>query len=128
MQIFFFIKFFTYFCNYFRYDMGLLFNFSMPKPKRFEYRPRYYDERKERLDEMKARAEAEIAAEKEGRGFNSLEKGFLSRRRESSKYRRADLQSASTWRFMRFLIILVMLLGATYIFMPEMFVAFWKIR
>ena len=100
----------------------------MPKPKQFNYRPMYYDERKERLDKMKARA-AEEAAEKNNRaGYTGLERGFLAERRAESKYRRSELQAASTWRFLRLFLILLLLLMLTYFLAPEFFVAFWKIK
>ena len=103
--------------------MGL-FNFNTAKPKQFRYRPLYYDERKERLDKMKARAEAE----NEGKSYTSLEKGFLAESRANSKLRRAELQSASMWRVLRLLIILIIILGITYVAAPELFVAFWRIK
>ena len=106
------------------------FNFNMPKPKQFNYRPLYYDERKERLENMKARAAAEYAAKNiVASGYaGSLEKGFLTERRAESKFRHTELQSASTWRFVRLAVILVVLLSITYYLAPELFVAFWKIR
>ena len=103
--------------------MGFLFNFNTPKARQFNYRPLYYDERKERLEKMKARAESE----KDG-GYAGLEKGFLSEGRAKSKFRRNELQQASPWRLLRFLIILIALLGMCYILVPEAFVAFWKIK
>ena len=104
------------------------FNFNMPKPKQFHYRPMYYDERKERLEKMKARAAAEAAAKNASAGYTGLERGFLTERRAESKFRHSELQSASTWRFVRFLVILIMLLSLTYYLAPEFFVVFWKIK
>ena len=101
--------------------MGLLFNFKTSKPRQFKYRPLYYDERRERLEKMQARAENEGVC-------NALEKGFLSEGRAKSKLPRAELSKASNWRVMRFLIILIVLLGISYIIVPEAFVAFWKIK
>ena len=103
--------------------MGLLFNFSTPKPKQFHYRPRYYDERRERLEKMKAQAEAELAAEKEATAYTGLQRGFLTERRASSKLHRMEHKKAST---LRFFIILLALLGVLYWFMPEIFTTFWK--
>ena len=103
--------------------MGFLFNFNTSKPKQFNYRPLYYDARKERLEQMKARAEAD----KEG-GFTNLEKGFLAQGRANSKLRRVELQNASIWRILRFFIILILLLGISYVIVPEAFVAFWKTK
>ena len=101
--------------------MGLLFNFNTSKPKQFQYRPMYYNERKERLEKMQARSENENQ-------YNSLEKGFLTEGRAKSKLPRTELSKASNWRILRFLIILIALLGITYIIVPEAFVAFWKIK
>ena len=98
--------------------MALLFNFNMPKPKRFNYRPLYYDERKERLEKMKAEAEA---MGKEAR-YMGLQKGFLSDQRERTKMRRASLERGSVMRFMMILIILLVIL---YVIMPDLFQAIW---
>ena len=104
--------------------MGLFFNFNMPKPKQFNYRPLYYDERKERLEKMKAQAEAELTLKKDGEIRHSgLQKGFLYERRANSKMRHTSLEKGST---IRFFIILFILLGALYFFMPELFLDFWK--
>ena len=98
----------------------------MAKPKQFQYRPLYYDERKERLAKMKACAEAEIAAEKKrASSMTGLEKGFLYESRVNSKLRHATLEKSST---LRFLIILIAILGIFYFTMPDLFMAFWKIK
>ena len=101
--------------------MGI-FNFSMPKPKQFQYTPRFYDERKERLEKMKARAEAELAAEKNGESYTRLEKGFLTEMRANSKLKRKTLEKQSV---LRYIIILAAILGLLYLIMPDLFVAFW---
>ena len=104
--------------------MGLFFNFSMPKARQFNYKPWYYDERKERLEKMKAQAEAELALKKNGGTHHSnLEKGFLSDRRSKSKLHHTSLEKGST---IRFFIILIVLTGALYFFIPELFISFWK--
>jgi hypothetical protein len=103
--------------------MAFLFNFNTTKPKRFNYRPLYYDERKERLEKMKARAEADLAAEKDKVSQSGLERGFLSERRTNSKYRSTSLEKQST---LRFFIILAALLGLLYWIMPELFLEFWR--
>jgi len=105
--------------------MAFLFNFNMPKAKQFSYRPWFYDERKERLEKMKARAEAEIAAEKNNSGNTGLERGFLINSRANSKFHRKSLERGSV---LRFIIILIALLGITYYLVPELFIAFWKIK
>ena len=103
--------------------MALFFNFNTPKPRQFQYRPLYYDERKERLEKMKAQAEAELAAEKNGTRHTGLQRGFLAERRTNSKLRHTALEKGST---LRFFIILLVLLGALYWFMPELFTTFWR--
>ena len=103
-----------------------IFNFRMPKPKQFEYRPRYYDERKERLEKIKARAEAELAAKKDGVQYTTgLQKGFLAERRANSKLKHIPLKEKST---LRFIIILIAILGIFYFLAPDVFLAFWKIK
>ena len=99
-----------------------------PKPRQFQYRPWYYDERKERLEEMKARARAEIAAEKNKVQQTGLQKGFLSESRENSKIRRRTLQEASNARVLRYMLILIFLLGIFYVLAPDVFLAFWKFK
>ncbi len=100
--------------------MAIFFNFNMPKPRQFHYRPLYYNERKERLEKMKAQAEAEVAAERAG--STGLQKGFLSERRANSKMHRVLLEKKSA---LRFLIILIALLALLYLVMPEIFYDFW---
>ena len=95
----------------------------MPKPRQFQYRPLYYDERKERIEKIKARAEADFAAKKEGVKYTSLEKGFLTEQRANSKFSRKVLEQKSTFRF---LIILAVLFGILYLLMPDLFIAMWK--
>jgi len=104
--------------------MGL-FNFSTPKPRQFNYRPLYYDERKERLEKMKAQAEAEVALEKKAANYIGLQKGFLTDRRAKSKKNYASHKKASA---LRFLIILIAILGILYFIAPELFLAFWKTK
>ena len=105
--------------------MGFLFP-RVSKPKQFHYRPLYYDERKERLEKIKAKAEAELAAEKEKTPFTKLEKGFLSERRSKSSFRETEgHKSASA---IRFLIILIAILGIFYFVAPDVFLAFWKFK
>ena len=94
----------------------------MPKPKQFHYEPRFYDERKERLEKMKERAEAEFAAKKDGAPYSRLERGFLSEMRAKSKLQRKSPEKGSA---IRYLIILAAILGFLYLLMPELFIAFW---
>ena len=99
-----------------------IFNFTMPKPKQFNYHPRFYDERKERLEKMKAQAEAELAAEKKEGSYTGLQRGFLSESRANSKLKRKSLEKQSV---LRYLIILTVILGLLYLLMPDLFIAFW---
>jgi len=105
-----------------------LINFNVPKPRPFNYHPRYYNERKERLEEMKAKARAELAAEKKAAelGYVSgLQKGFLSESRANSKLHRRKLERQST---LRFLIILIALFGLFYLWQPDIVRAIFGIK
>ena len=105
-----------------------IFNFNLPKPKQFNYRPWYYDERKERLEKMKAQAEAELVAEKKTAAVytGSLQKGFLAENRAKSKLRRRGYEQKSA---LRFFIILIVLLGILYFIAPDVFMAvFWRFK
>jgi len=103
-----------------------IFNFNVPKPRQFNYHPRYYDERKERLARMRAQAEAELAAEKKATvGYTrSLQRGFLAENRVNSKLHRGKLEQRSA---VRFFIILVALLGILYFIAPDIFLAVFGI-
>jgi len=105
-----------------------LVNFNTPRSRQFHYHPRYYDERKERLEKMKAQAKAELAAEKSGVQYVGLQRGFLSESRENSKLHRNVLKSASNARILRYLLILIFLMGIFYVLTPDVFKAFWKIK
>ena len=104
--------------------MGIIFP-RMPKPRPFEYRPLYYDERKERLEKIKARAEAELAAEKDKSHHTGLQKGFLSEQRANSKFKRPSLKQSSA---LRLLIILIAILSILYFIAPEVFLAMWRFK
>jgi hypothetical protein len=103
--------------------MALFFNLKRSKPKPFPYQPMYYDERKERLEKMRLRAEAE----KRGVPVDTaLEKGFLREQRENSRLlHRNTLRAASLWRVVRLLVILAAILVLMYFISPEMFKLFW---
>ena len=104
------------------------FNFSTPKPKQFQYRPMFYDERKERLEKMKARAEAELSAGKAETTYTSgLQRGFLSERGFQSKFRRKS-SPEKTSSALRFFAILLILVSILYFAMPDIFMAFWKTK
>ena len=102
--------------------------FNTPKPKPFHYRPRYYDERKERLEKMKAQAKAEADVEKSRVQYVGLQRGFLQETRESSKLRSGFLNRAANARFFRYFLILLFLMGLFYFISPDVFKAFLKIK
>ena len=93
--------------------MGIFINI-MPKPRHFNYRPLYYDERKERLEKIKARAEAE---QKIG-----LERGFITEARVNSKKFSLTFEKTSIVR----LVIALALIGLLYLLMPEFFTSLWR--
>ena len=105
-----------------------LINLNIPKPKPFRYQPRYYDERRDHLEKMQARARAEIAVENGDMQHSGLQKGFLSESRKNAKHKRNELKDASNMRVLRYLIIIIILLGIFYIFSPELFLAFWSAK
>jgi len=104
-----------------------IINLNVPKPRQFNYRPRYYNERKERLANMKAQAESELALEKKKAGFTgNLQRGFLAENRAASKLHRRKYERKSA---LRFFIILLALLGILYVIAPDVFLAvFGKYR
>ncbi len=100
--------------------MAIFFKFHTPKPKQFHYRPLYYDERKERLEKMKAQAEAEAKAGKSGR-YIGLQKGFLSEHKAQSKGGKVILQQSS---LIRLILIFVLVMITVYVISkvdPELF-------
>ena len=103
-----------------------IISFNVPKPRKFNYHPRYYDERKERLTKMRAQAEAELAAEKKITAgiTGSLQRGFLAENRSKSRWHREKLEQKSA---LRFFIILVALLGILYFIAPDVFLAVFGI-
>ncbi len=78
--------------------MGL-FNFHLPKNNKFDYRPRYYDERKERLEEMKKKYGKDDADKMERR----------QRIRFERNYRRENIFMKTGIRFMIILAVLLVL-------------------
>jgi len=101
-----------------------IFNIKGQKPRQFQYRPRFYDERKERLEGIKACMEAELAKENTDASYTGLKSGFLVERRANSKFRYGGEKKS----ILRFLIILIAILGIFYIISPEVFMAFWKAK
>ena len=107
--------------------MGIFINI-MPKPKQFNYSPLYYDERKERLEKIKARAEATTPSlvGRAGEGLaeqkNGLEKGFITESRANSKKYSLSFEKTSVVR----LLIALALIGLFYLLMPEFFTSLWR--
>ena len=95
--------------------------FKNQKPKQFHYRPLYYDERKERLEQIKARAEAEKNVSKN----TNLQAGFLTERRNNSRLRRPTFEKKSN---LRFLLILSLILGLFYFVAPEIFLIVFRFK
>ena len=102
-----------------------IINFNLPKPRRFNYRPRYYNERRERLAMMEARARAQLEDGKKGDYIGGLQKGFLSENRANSKLYRKKLERQSS---LRFLIILLVILGLFYLWQPDIAKAIFKFK
>ena len=86
--------------------------FYAPKPRRFEYRPRFYDERKERLEQMKARAKAENSR----MSYSGLQKGFLTENRKKP----GMLKNASAMRALRLFLIICVLLMIFFYWLPHL--------
>ena len=107
--------------------MGILIT-RMPRPRQYNYQPLYYDERKERLEKIKARAEAELAAEKDRDHHTGLQKGFLAESRSDSKFHHTDFKKESSGRLLRYVIIVIAILGIFYLIAPDVFLAFWKFK
>ena len=100
--------------------MGILINI-MQKPRQFNYRPLYYDERKERLDKIKANAALESAKEEAEKKIG-LEKGFISETRVNSKRYSLKFEKTSVVR----LLIALAIIGILYLLMPEFFTSLWR--
>ena len=91
--------------------MGI-FNFSVPKPRQYNYQPRYYDERKERLNNMIAAAKAEKEGRSNGEVYHSLQPGFLRTYHNRSKRITRAKRSSNT----RLLVIMAFLTCLMYIY------------
>jgi len=107
--------------------MGILIT-RMPRPRQFNYSPLYYDERKERIEKIKAKAEAEFAAEKNKAPYTGLQKGFLSENRSASKFNRSENLKGSSGRLLRYVMIVAVILGIFYLVAPDVFLSFWKFK
>ena len=90
--------------------MGL-FNFHLPENNKFDYTPRYYDERKERLEKLKKEHENPQKAEIE--------------ERIRGKIKRHQRQNIFMQTSFRFIIILAVLLVLTYLFLSYFEIPLW---
>ncbi len=84
-----------------------------PKNKKFDYTPRYYDERKERLEAMKKKHENPQRAEIEERIRGQFQ-------RHASQRKNIFMNTG-----VRFMIILVLLLVITYVILQYFGIPLW---
>jgi len=84
--------------------------FYLPKGRKYNYQPRYYDERKEELERRKRRIDRELGLDENasGQGYIPSIKGQM---RKHLKVRK-KARKASTWRM---LIILAVLFFITWL-------------
>lgn len=81
--------------------------FKTPRPKEFNYMPRYYDERKEEADERQKRIEKELSASNNGEYVSGITRGSMQRR--FAERRRGKRSST-----IRLLVIIAILFLLTY--------------
>ncbi len=84
--------------------MAIINIFKTRKPRSFTYRPLYYDERKEKLQQRINEIEKEMQARKDGTYTSNISKGFM------KKYEKRRQRSSN----IRMLIILLILLAFFY--------------
>lgn len=87
---------------------------KLPKHKGFDYQPRYYDERKERLEERKLMFKKD--ADKASSTRSGIEINFRRNSSNASHYRSKQLRSAN----LRLILILATLFLACYYFFIHM--------
>lgn len=92
------------------YKMGIPSFFRTYKHKVFEYRPRYYDENKEELDNIIKNAELEKGIKKEGEFKRSITRGSFRENRINVK----QTNFQSTIRLIIILLILFVIVGYLY--------------
>jgi hypothetical protein len=92
--------------------MARFFNKSVYSYNRFNFKTRYYDPQKEKIDEMRSRAEADNSINLDG----SVNEEMLRRRMSRSKanYDKNDKMDANRSR--RLIFLLLLLVGAVFIF------------
>jgi hypothetical protein len=91
--------------------MGIPSFFRTPKPKQFNYMPRYYDEQKENLEERIRNIELEMGV-KEGEAYRPrIRKGQM-----SNYYRRKQQRVKKQSNIRLVVIILILLLISYFLF------------
>ena len=84
---------------------------KLPKHKGFDYKPRYYNEQKERIEERKRKFEA-MEAEGESRTRDDIEINFRRNSSTDTKFRSKQLMAAN----LRLIIILGIITAGCYYF------------
>jgi len=85
--------------------------FYLPKAKKFNYQPRYYDERKEDLERRKQRIDRELGLDKEASDQDVYIPQIKGQMRKYMKTAQKKRKASS----LRMLVILVFLLFITYL-------------
>lgn len=88
---------------------------KLPKHKAFDYKPRYYNEQKERLEERKRKFET-MEAEGKTRTRDDIEINFRRNSGTDNKFRSKQLMASN----LRLIIILMALVGICYYFFIHM--------
>ncbi len=95
--------------------MGLSSFYNNPKPRQFEYKPRFYDPTREKFKEVKERIDREMAgqsAENSGRERPIMQPGFLRGSMHRTTYK--PKKGASS---LRIFIIIAILALIVYLFL-----------
>lgn len=84
--------------------------FYLPKGRKFNYQPRYYDERKEELERRKRRIDRELGLEQNGKGKDVFVPQIKGQMRKYMKTAKKQRKTSN----IRMLIILAVLLLISY--------------
>ena len=79
----------------------------MSMPKKFVYRPIFYDERKERIQKMMEEAEKEASGPLRHEGENHLERGFLKAKMYKSRHKK-ELHGSTMKMFLSIVLLLIL--------------------
>ncbi|MDR1644823.1 MAG: hypothetical protein LBS05_03205 [Tannerellaceae bacterium] len=101
--------------------MGLFYFYNVRKPKQFDYKPLYYDPRKEAMDERKLKVKRELGLEISKEEYKPQIKGsFVQGTTHLRKSRlRGDDSRSRQYKNVRLAVFLSLLLAALFFF-------FWK--